>query len=40
MQLIQAFFATYADWDRAQNAVTIPGVNDTSMYTRASGREP
>jgi MJ1316 RNA cyclic group end recognition domain len=40
MQLIHAFFATYADWDWARDAVTIPGVNDTSTYTRAVGREP
>ena len=40
MQLIHAFFATYANWDWARDAVTIPGVNDTSTYTRSPGREP
>ncbi|KAF8517850.1 hypothetical protein JB92DRAFT_3095335 [Gautieria morchelliformis] len=39
-QLIHAFFATYADWDWAQDAVTIPGVSDSSTYTRAVGQEP
>lgn len=40
VQLVRAFFATYAGWDWAKNPVTIPGVNDTSMYTRAVDREP
>jgi len=39
-QLLRAFFATYADWDWGNRAVTVPGLNDEVEYARAVGREP
>ncbi|KAF8529071.1 hypothetical protein BU17DRAFT_36825 [Hysterangium stoloniferum] len=39
-QFIRAFFSTYAEWDWAQHAVTVPGLTNSTSYSRATGREP
>ncbi|KIJ56739.1 hypothetical protein M422DRAFT_238346 [Sphaerobolus stellatus SS14] len=38
--LLQSFFATYTGWDWANHAITVPGLNEDFVYTRAQSREP